>query len=224
MPVAARKCPLRCARTTAQPVRSSGSSGASSVRRRHRITTGRAARVCGYGACLSLFGLMTAAQLWAWQTDATYRLNTTPSMPVGLWAVNRRRPAAPELERGMVVAICLPTSVGIQARQRGYVSGGECPGGTTPMLKTIAALAGDSVTVSASGISVNGVHLPHSHALTRDSRGRPLVGMAAGTYAVPQAEVWLYAGHDPRSFDSRYYGGLPTSNIIGSAWPLFVQR
>ena len=215
---------MRSARAVARAVRSSGSSFAVLAKQRHTTTAGRLAKLVGYGGCLGLFGLATAAQLWAWRADATYRLNATPSMPIGLWAVSRRPPAPKTLARGTIVAICLPMSVGIRARERGYVSGGECPGGTTPMLKTIAAVTGDTVTVSTDGMSVNGVHLPRSNALTQDSKGRPLVGMAIGTYHVPWTVVWLYAGHDPRSYDSRYYGGLPTSNIIGSAWPLLVLK
>ncbi|WP_171034216.1 conjugative transfer signal peptidase TraF [Lichenicoccus roseus] len=179
-------------------------------------------RLLGYGVCLSLFGLVTAAQGWAWHANATYRLNMTPSMPVGLWAVSRRPPA--QLTRGSIVAICLPMSIGIPARERGYVTGGECPGQTMPMLKTIAAVPGDIVAISTRGLSVNGVLLAHSQALGRDSKGRPLTGMAIGTYSVRQSVFWLYAGHDPRSFDSRYYGGLPGKNVIGYAWPLLVLQ
>ena len=185
---------------------------------------GRLAKLGGYAGCLGLFGLVMAAQLWVWSTGATYRLNTTPSMPIGLWAVSRHAPEPAQLVRGAVVAICLPMSVGIPARLRGYVSGGECPGQTTPMLKSIAAVEGDTVTVSGSGMSVNGVLLPHSRALSRDGKGRPLSSIAPGTYVVPSTVIWLYAAHDRRSFDSRYYGGLPARSVMGRAWPLLVMR
>ena len=184
----------------------------------------RLAKLVGYAGCLGLFGLVMAAQLWVWNAGATYRLNTTPSMPIGLWAVSRRAPEPERLVRGAVVAICLPMSVGIPARLRGYVSGGECPGRTTPMLKTIAAIGGDTVRVSPNGMSVNGVLLPHSRALSRDGKGRPLSSIAPGTYMVPRTVIWLYAAHDPRSFDSRYYGGLPARDVMGHAWPLLVMR
>jgi len=62
---------------------------------------------------------------------------------------------------GVARSFGLPATVGgYSARLRGYVSGGECPGQTTPMLKTIAALPGDTVTVSTRGVSVNGQLLP----------------------------------------------------------------
>jgi conjugative transfer signal peptidase TraF len=184
----------------------------------------RAAKLGGYGACLGLFGLATAAQVWVWYEDANYRLNTTPSMQVGLWAVSRHAPEPAQIRRGEIVSVCLPLSVGIPARLRGYVSGGECPGQTTPMLKTIAAVPGDTVTVSTRGMAVNGQLLPHSQALEYDEKHRPLSTVPAGTYVVPPTIVWLYASHDPRSFDSRYYGGIPERNMMGDAWPLLVMR
>ena len=184
----------------------------------------RAAKLVVYAACIGLFGLVTGAQLWVWRSGANYRLNTTPSMPVGLWAVSRRTPAMDQLRRGEAVSVCLPLLVAIPARRRGYVSGGECPGRTTPMLKTIAAIPGDIVTVSSSGMAVNGHVLPHSRPLTRDEKGRPLFAVPVGSYIVPATVVWLYASHDPRSFDSRYYGAIPARNVIGHAWPLLVLK
>jgi type IV secretory pathway protease TraF len=35
-------------------------------------------------------------------------------------------------------------------------------------------------------------------------------------------QVWLLSGHDPRSFDSRYFGAIPTANVRGVARPLWV--
>jgi conjugative transfer signal peptidase TraF len=182
----------------------------------------RAAKFSGYGFCLALFGTVVAGQIWSWETDATYRLNTTPSMQLGFWAVSRHSPT--QLTRGETVSVCLPLSIGIPARLRGYVGGGECPGATTPMLKSIAAVPGDTVTMSTEGMAVNGRLLPHSAALQRDDRGRPLPAVPYGTYVVPDTAIWLYAGHDPRSFDSRYYGAIPAHNVMGEAWPLLTMR
>jgi len=36
--------------------------------------------------------------------------------------------------------------------------------------------------------------------------------------------VWLLSGHDPRSFDSRYFGGVPVTNIQGVARPIWADE
>jgi type IV secretory pathway protease TraF len=47
-----------------------------------------------------------------------FRLNETPSVPVGLWRVS----AIAVLERGRVVSFCPPaTNVFLEARRRGYL-------------------------------------------------------------------------------------------------------
>jgi type IV secretory pathway protease TraF len=39
---------------------------------------------------------------------------------------------------------------------------------------------------------------------------------------VPADTVWLLSGHDPRSFDSRYFGAVPAASIQGIARPIWV--
>ena len=83
-------------------------------------------------------------------------------------------------------------------------------------------MAGDRVTVTALGIAVNEEPIAQSAPLDEDSAGRPLRPVPAGAYSVPAGEVWLLSGHDPRSFDSRYFGAVPTANIQGIARPVWV--
>jgi type IV secretory pathway protease TraF len=46
----------------------------------------------------------------------------------------------------------------------------------------------------------------------------------AGSYRVGPEDVWLLSSHDPRSFDSRYFGAVPVANVLGIAHPLWVLR
>ena len=48
--------------------------------------------------------------------------------------------------------------------------------------------------------------------------------LSAGAYQVKPGEVWLLSGHDPRSFDSRYFGSVPAVNVQGVARPVWVGR
>ena len=149
------------------------------------------------------------------------RINATPSMPRGLWRVQAGEP----LQRGETVAICPPNRTDIrQAARRGYIASGGCPGGYEPLVKPVAALAGDLVMVTPAGIGVDGSPVANSRPLAKDEAGRTLHPFPVGSYRVPRGELWLLSGHDPRSFDSRYFGAVPAANVIGVARPLWVLR
>jgi type IV secretory pathway protease TraF len=42
-----------------------------------------------------------------------------------------------------------------------------------------------------------------------------------GAYIVPKGMVWLY-GNEPRSFDSKYYGPVPESNVLALLKPVIT--
>jgi conjugative transfer signal peptidase TraF len=160
--------------------------------------------------------MWTLAIAWLWGI----RVNDTASMPRGLWQV--RAVVAP-LRRGEFVTLCLPDTVPIrEAVARGFLPAGTCAGGYEPLVKPVAAVEGDRVTVTPSGVAVDGQPLAHTTQLMRDSAGRPLRPVAPGVYQVMPGQVWLLSGHDPRSYDSRYFGPVPTANVLGVARPLWV--
>ena len=153
---------------------------------------------------------------------AGLRFNTTPSMPIGLW---RMVPNQAQLQRGEVVVVCPPDTAPFRlGRERGYIPSGNCPGGSEPLVKPIAAVGGDLVAVSDAGVAVNGRPVSDTAQLSRDGVGRPLKPISAGAYPVAWGELWLLSGHDPRSFDSRYFGPVPQANVQGVARPLMVLR
>ena len=172
-----------------------------------------------------LSGLMGAAFLWH---HSGLIFNHTASMPVGFYRLQRVPRISvggpfPTLTRGSTVVWCLPEALVREARRRGYLVRGGCPGDAEPILKVVAALAGDTVTVDSAGMRVNGRRLPNSHSLRVDSQGRRIVGVAHGTYIVPPGVAWLWSPHQPHSFDSRYFGGVPTSGFVGLARPLWTR-
>ena len=147
------------------------------------------------------------------------RVNLSESVPIGLYAVHPG--TAPR--RGMLAVACLPEGLGREAMAGGYLGRGDCPGGAEPVLKPVAAAAGDTVDVTAAGVLVNGVPAVPP-ALARDSRGHAAASVPPGRYPVPQGAVWLLSAHSPRSWDSRYWGPVPESVVRGEAWPLLVLR
>lgn len=151
---------------------------------------------------------------------AGLRVNATVSMPIGLW---RLEPVPGSLRTGEIVVFCPPDSAAFrEALDRGYVARGACPGGTEPLIKPVAAVAGDLVAVTSEGVAVNGEPVPGTAPLIRDTAGRPLLAVPAGRYHVASGEVWLLSGHVRESWDSRYFGAVPAAGVQGVARPVWV--
>ena len=140
-----------------------------------------------------------------------YRINLTPSEPLGLWRIVPldRRAAVDDL-----VFICpLATAEMREARARGYLRSGSCPGGVAPLIKTVIAVAGQHVEIGVS-VSVDGQVISSSSLASRDGKGRPLAPFPSGI--VPPGYVFLHSSF-PGSYDSRYFGPVPASGILGLA-------
>jgi conjugative transfer signal peptidase TraF len=137
-------------------------------------------------------------------------------MPIGVWL---ERPSTGAYTVGTVVEVC----PALTAWERVYLAPGDCSTGLEPMLKPIAAVAGDQVVVGPNGVAVNGAAIPNSAPLAHDPSGRLLHPYPAGTYDVAPGQVWLIV---PRadSLDGRYLGPVPTADIRSLATPLLVSR
>jgi conjugative transfer signal peptidase TraF len=151
------------------------------------------------------------------------RLNLSSSIPPG-WYVARGVQTGPPLQRGTLVAACLPGSVAAWGRSRGYLHRGSCPDGTAPVGKPIFAIDGDTVTVGSDGLELDGTPMPRTRLLRQDSEGRPLMRIPDGRYIVHPGEVWLVSTFSPRSWDSRYFGPVPASAIVSALSPLWAFK
>jgi len=170
------------------------------------------AKVAASGLVISALSCLLISQLG-------YRFNSTPSLPQGIWKVGA---LDGPVQREEIVSICPPnTGLFRLTLSRHYLSWGLNSGGCAPLLKPVAAVGGDQVVVSCQGITVNGVLLPNSKASTKDTLGRPLIPIRNGTYAVLPGTVWLVS-NCTQGFDSRYFGALPSANILGTARPIWV--
>jgi conjugative transfer signal peptidase TraF len=153
---------------------------------------------------------------------AGFRINESPSLPIGIWRVS---PLDRGLRRGDVVSFCPPDTPAFrEAQVRGYVGGGLCEGGYEPLLKPVAAIAGDHLSRTDEGISINGRLIANSKRLDHDGSGRTLPSPGANNLIVAKDEIWVISSYNPLSFDSRYFGPVPISKIEGLARPLFVFR
>lgn len=183
-----------------------GVSRASVWRRRALMTVG----------ALAFFGACGVAM-----DQAGYRFNVSPSEPMGVW----KEVPAGTIKRGDMVSVCVPPDapeISI-AKSRNYILPGSCPGNLAPLVKSVAAVAGDTVTISTTGVLVNGAFVSHTGPATRDSAGRPLQPVPYGIYTVPAGAIFLLSEYSPKSFDSRYFGFVPASGIRNGIKPVLVS-
>lgn len=166
-----------------------------------------AAGCCGIAAlvCMGIAG------------TAGVRINTSPSMPRGVWWI---APAS-DVRRGDAVVVCAPPDAARLGRERGYLGVGGCSNGSEPLLKIVAAGAGDAVAVGAFGLAVNGEVLADTTPLPQDMAGRDLRAWPPGIYTVQTGTAWVTT---PRanSWDSRYWGPVRLADVLGVARPVAV--
>ena len=149
---------------------------------------------------------------------AGIRVNTTPSIPQGVYRISD----AP-IERGAYVIFCPPNAaVFDEARKRGYIGAGFCPGGVGQMMKKVLAAKGDRITVRDDGVRINGDIVPLSVPLNADGAGRPLPRYHPTGEPLPPAEFLLMSDVTDKSFDSRYFGPIHATQIRGVLRPLFT--
>lgn len=143
---------------------------------------------------------------------AGLRFNPTPSLPKGIYRII---PGAPE--RGDLVAFCLESPVWTSlARERGYLGPGSCPSGLRPLLKRLAGLPGDAVTVTPDGIQIKSAagsaDVWPAPARRNDSMDRPLPESSLRAGVIPDGMALALAGH-PGSFDGRFFGLVPLAGM-----------
>lgn len=157
----------------------------------------------------SLVGGLSSLAILAACWVAGLRLNLTGSLPVGLYLVSHG-----SLARGVPVLVCLPQGVAEFARARGYVpQGGSCAGGLVPVGKLVWAIPGDTVTVTPTGLLVNGTPVPNSRPLASDPKGRPLPRPTVGRQVVGPGRLWVLSTYSRLSFDSRYFGAVKVGQV-----------
>ncbi|WP_238536973.1 S26 family signal peptidase [Caulobacter sp. AP07] len=133
-------------------------------------------------------------------------LNTSPSEPLGFYVRVSAEPAV-----GQVIAFRPPPGAWP------YVGAAMPERARTSILKTIRAGEGDAVCAAAQHLAINGRILA---AIARtDRRGRPLPQWG-GCRQLRRDEYFVFSARIPNSFDSRYYGPVRRTDVIGVYQPL----
>lgn len=138
--------------------------------------------------------------------------NPTDSVPRGWYQVGSIDNAA-SLHVGSIVLARLPVDVASLAGQRGYLPNG------VPILKRVGAVAPQSVCVRGQTVRIDGAVV--AAARTHDGAHRSL---QAWTQCRPlvAGELFLLSDTNPASFDSRYFGPIAVSAVLGIARPLWT--
>lgn len=173
--------------------------------------TGRRGAIVGVVTALAVLGMLVSIFLLG-----GLRINLSPSYPIGLWQIE---PLAGRPVPGDRVIVCPPPTLAFRlARERGYIGVGLCPGLFAPLIKTVVAGPGQHVGIS-SQVSIDGIPLAGSVLQSKDGQGRTLT--PAGSGIVPMGQLFLHSEF-VGSYDSRYFGTVPESGLLGRARPLIV--
>jgi conjugative transfer signal peptidase TraF len=147
---------------------------------------------------------------------ADLRINTTKSIPVGIY----RLTDAP-VRKGEYVIFCPPqTAVFDEARRRGYIDAGFCPGNYGYMMKRVLATGNDRVVSTEEGLRVNGSLLPLSKPLETDKAGRRMPRYSFIHYKLGKSELLLMSDVSETSYDGRYFGPVDAGQVRGVIKPL----
>ncbi|TBU94646.1 S26 family signal peptidase [Phytopseudomonas dryadis] len=161
-----------------------------------------------------------AALAWAAFVQPLPRLiyNPSDSVPVGWYRVDPIQYRIGSLPRPLsvssIVLTRLPADAGVLAAQRGYLPA------HVPLLKRVGAVAPQHVCIVAGQVRIDGV--PAAAALPVDRLGRPLPSWPH-CRSLAEGELFLLSVTNPASFDSRYFGPVSASAVIGVAHPVWLE-
>jgi len=138
-----------------------------------------------------------------------YIWNASNSVPIGLY----RLQSAARLTITELVAVQPPEPLATFLDSNGYLPIG------VPMLKRVLALPGQTVCREALAVVVDGIE--RGQAREREGRGRPLP-VWQGCRVIGEGELFVMNWQSADSLDSRYFGPIPTSSVVGQAIPVWT--
>lgn len=158
--------------------------------------------------------LIAGAVLYA----AGARVNTSRSVPVGLYRVIDAPP-----RKGAYILFCPPPRpIFEEARARGYIGAGPCPGGFGYVFKKILAAKDDILFIGSKGVTVNGMLLSCSAPREADNSGRPLPQLRVSLRKLAPSEILPMSDVSCTSFDGRYYGLIAVDQIRAVVTPVLT--
>jgi signal peptidase I len=97
----------------------------------------------------------------------------------------------------------------------GWAVGGD----RTPFIKRIIGLPGDTVELRDGHVYVNGVRLDEPYLYSVDGVPQPTEPTSGQTrWTIPDGQIFVMGDHRESSADSRTFGPVSLSSVIGRAW------
>lgn len=149
---------------------------------------------------------------------AGFRINVTPSLPIGLY---RAVGDSAAVHRGAVVIVCLSKVWNRFALQRSILGRGTCDGGSYGIGKLVLALEGDVVELRQESLLINGTSIPFDGTREHDRFDRRMPHYSWGKHLLGPGEIWLFSPH-PAAFDSRYFGPVSVSHVRSVVQPIWT--
>ncbi|MDO3507251.1 S26 family signal peptidase [Ralstonia pseudosolanacearum] len=144
--------------------------------------------------------------------------NPSDSVAVGWYRVDlldHRVGSLPSpLSVNSIVLVPLPAEAATLAAQRGYLPA------RVPLLKRVGAVAPQEVCITGGIVRIDGV--PSAAVLRADRLGRPLPSWQR-CRRLESGELFLLSVTNTASFDSRYFGPVAVSTVIGVAHPVWLE-
>lgn len=153
-------------------------------------------------AAVAGVAILGLAAISAAPPQKTFLWNRTASAPKGLYLIK-----SGALDIGAWAA------VSGDAPSAEWIAGNGYLGRGWPVIKRVAATAGDEICRDGDMIFINGIHT--ATALKTDGAGRELPRWE-GCFMLQANEFFLLNDH-PRSLDGRYFGATKCADIIGVA-------
>ena len=175
------------------------------LRQGKRVCRALRQRIAIIGAGITLVGLTIAfppAPRLVW--------NASASAPIGLYAVT---PGA-TVEPGDMVIARVPDPSRMMAAERRYIPA------NVPLVKRVAAAAGDEVCALGREIFVNGTWVVERRAF--DAKGRPMPWWS-GCVRLRGRQLFLLMADSPGPFDGRYFGVTDGELVVGKARLLWAR-
>lgn len=167
--------------------------------------------LCGIGLGLAAL-CATSAMPDSLHDRITLVYNPTSSVARGWYWVDRSETVA-SLSVGSIVLAQLPPAAAAFASARGYLPRG------IPILKRVGAAAPQTVCVRGHVVLIDDVQLART--MAHDGALRPLRNWPE-CRRLRDDELFLLSPAHPSSFDSRYFGPIAASQMIGRARALWT--
>lgn len=154
------------------------------------------------GAAVSLSIIFPPIPLLLW--------NASASSPIGLYAIG----APTGLKAGDMAVAWAPLPARRIAERRSYLPY------RVPLVKRVAAVAGDRVCAKGNRIFIN--RRPVALRRERDPSGRPMPRWS-GCARLEPGELFLLSHTGPLAFDGRYFGVTRAPELVGRARLLWAK-